>query len=159
MTALRLPMPFPLPVRRGPDGHRRRGLRRLAALSLLLLACEATATTPNGTVRFRFALHHFGPEQSFVAETSDPGVILAARRELALPVEARGDFPNGRLAAGNGGYNGPWSWHLDPDGWRLTESAAEACDSIPTLVERDLDYWIRTVGHLCPWDAYVVEEL
>jgi hypothetical protein len=150
-------MPFPLPAVRGR--RRLSGPKRLAALSLLLLACEATATTPRDAARFRFALHHFGAEQSFVAETSDPGVILAARRELALPVDARGDFPNGRLVAGDGGHNGPWSWHLEPGTWRLTEAAAEACDSIPTLVERDLDYWIRTVGHLCPWDAYVAEEL
>jgi hypothetical protein len=149
-------------TRNRPTGsleNARRGLRRLGALSILLLGCEATATPARDTARFRFALHHFGSEQSFVAETADPLVIRAARRELERPVAARGDFPSGRIVAGNAGYNGPWSWHLEPSGWELTESAAEACDSIPTLVERDLDYWLMTVGRLCPWDAYVLEEL
>ena len=37
-------------------------------------------------------------------------------------------FVSGRLVIGNGGFNSPWSWHLDPDDVTMAEFAIELCD-------------------------------
>jgi hypothetical protein len=63
---------------------------------------------------------------------------------------------NGELRAGDGGFNAPWSWHLDPETVHAPDITIELCDGRPSLVEADTAYWIRTVGRFCPWGARVV---
>ena len=61
-------------------------------------------------------------------------------------------FPLGPLRAGNGGFNAPWTWHLDPSETRLVELAIELCDGRPSYVEEHKsDY-----PTYCPWGARVV---
>ena len=61
-------------------------------------------------------------------------------------------FPLGPLRAGNGGFNAPWTWHLDPSETRLVEQAIELCDGRPSYVEEhQSDY-----PTYCPWGARVV---
>ena len=149
-----LPPPFPLP---GPAG--RSAVRLSGALLFVLLACESSTTSPRLAVRFQMALHHFGPSEQFVVEARDPGLVARARAQLALPAEERTHFVSGPLARGNGGHNTGWSWHLVPDEWELTESSIELCDSLPSMLETDLDDWLTRVGRLCPWDSYIAAEL
>ncbi len=63
----------------------------------------------------------------------------------------------GKLARGDGGFNNPWPWHLEPDSVRMAEVSIELCDGRPSLIEEDLDYWIETVGSYCPWSSSIVE--
>lgn len=63
----------------------------------------------------------------------------------------------GRLARGDGGFNSPWPWHLDPDSVRMAEVSIELCDGRPSLIEEDLEYWLETVGNYCPWSSKVVK--
>lgn len=65
----------------------------------------------------------------------------------------------GRLAAGDGGFNAPRSWHMVPGTVETPDAAIEVCDGIPSMAEADLDYWLDTVGRFCPWGARVVERL
>ena len=62
----------------------------------------------------------------------------------------------GKLVRGDGGFNQPWSWHLDPGSVRMAEISIELCDGRPSLVEGDLDYWLGTVKTYCPWSSKVV---
>ena len=66
---------------------------------------------------------------------------------------------NGPLIAGDGGFNEPWSWHLDPAEAHTADAAIEVCDGRPSMVEADLSYWIDTLGQFCPWGATVVEKI
>jgi hypothetical protein len=66
-------------------------------------------------------------------------------------------FVSGRLIIGNGGFNSPWSWHLDPDDVSMTEFAIELCDGTPSEVENNLPYWLFQVETFCPWSSKVVE--
>jgi len=61
----------------------------------------------------------------------------------------------GSLVRGDGGFNRPWSWHLDPATVQAVDTAIELCDGRPGMVEADLDYWIGTVRTFCPWGARV----
>lgn len=62
----------------------------------------------------------------------------------------------GILATGDGGFNSPWSWHLDPSSVRMAEVSIELCDGIPSFVEENLAYWLNTVHNYCPWGSKVI---
>lgn len=61
----------------------------------------------------------------------------------------------GRLLPGDGGFNQPYSWHLDPASVRMAEVSVELCDGLPSTVQSDLQYWLGTVGFYCPWASRV----
>ena len=63
----------------------------------------------------------------------------------------------GKLVRGDGGFNQPWSWHLDPASVSMAEISIEVCDGRPSYVEESLDEWLATVGDTyCPWGSRVV---
>ena len=62
----------------------------------------------------------------------------------------------GRVATGNGGFNAPWSWHLEPGSIEVPDVTIELCDGLPSYVEENLDDWLDQVGNYCPWGARVV---
>ena len=62
----------------------------------------------------------------------------------------------GELVRGDGGFNQPWSWHLDPATVRMADVSIEVCDGRPSMVQEDLEYWLGTVGSFCPWSSKVV---
>jgi hypothetical protein len=62
----------------------------------------------------------------------------------------------GTVVKGDGGFNSPWSWHLDPSSVRMAEVTIELCDGTPNLVEENLDYWLDTAHTYCPWSSKVV---
>jgi hypothetical protein len=118
----------------------------LAALALLVTSCGRT--TPSA-LRVDFEVSVVG--EIFVMRTSDPETIRLARENQAGRVS---HFPIGPLRRGNGGFNAPWSWHLDPREVRMTEAAIEVCDGRPSYVEGHLaDY-----PTYCPWGARIVGE-
>jgi hypothetical protein len=65
-------------------------------------------------------------------------------------------IPSGRLIKGREAYNAPWSWHIDPEDVHMAELTMELCDGLPSYVEKDIDYWVVTVGRFCPWSAVFV---
>ncbi len=91
-------------------------------------------------------------DQTFVLRLSDRGAIAAAYDNLR---GRNNQFPIGPFRAGNGGFNAPWSWHLDPDETRMTEAAIEVCDGEPNYVEAHLEDYLQ-VGSYCPWGGRVV---
>lgn len=68
------------------------------------------------------------------------------------------NIPNGVLVddrPGKSPYDRQWSWHLAPESIVMAEAMIELCDGKPSDVERDLDYWLRSVRRFCPWLARV----
>jgi hypothetical protein len=64
-------------------------------------------------------------------------------------------FPIGSIQAGNGGFNGHWSWHFVPESVRMTEVAIEVCDGTPSYVNAHLSDYLG-IGY-CPWAAKVIK--
>jgi len=131
---------------------------RLPALVLaatLLSSCGGGGSSDDPV--FVFRMRGLPESESFRVQTSDARFIADARAQLALPARERRMFPLGRLVAGNGGHNAPWSWHLQQP--ELAEVSIELCDGRPSMVEADLRYWINRVRSFCPWGGYVAEEL
>jgi hypothetical protein len=93
-------------------------------------------------------------KERFVVQATDSETI----RQLVDNYEGRNSsyHVTGRLVKGDGGFNPPWSWHLDPDSVRMAQVSIEVCDGRPSHVEQDLGYWLGTVKTYCPWSSKVV---
>ena len=95
---------------------------------------------------------------SFVATTSDPNVLTAAREELGRQERDRTLYILGPLAVGDGGHNDGWGWHFVPGGWELTDTSMDLCDADPQFVEDALQDWIQKIGRYCPKGARLAAE-
>ena len=89
--------------------------------------------------------------ETFVARIADPAAIVQFRQAMA---GSRAGFPAGPLRPGDGGFNSPWSWHLDPGETNLVEAAIEVCDGMPSYVETHKSDFPT----YCPWGARIVAE-
>ena len=120
--------------------------RLLALGGFLLVGCSDSdrASRPYG--EFLVAVGR----ETFVLRTTDPQTIRAATENFG---GRNSQFPIGPLLRGDGGFNAPWSWHFDPAGARMTETAIEVCDGTPSYVEAHLSDFLA--GY-CPWSARVV---
>lgn len=114
-------------------------------VSLLAAACSGL-TEPAATADFVVSVDG----ERFVLRLTDPATIQLAEDNR----QGRNNkFPIGPLRQGNGGFNAPWTWHLDPAQTRLVDAAIEICDGRPSYVE----------GHqgdfpsYCPWGARIVD--
>jgi len=118
------------------------------------MACDDTSSGPalEGTI---FVVEVV--DEEFRIRLTDPVRIAQARR--ILNGQETPKIVTGPLAAGNGGFNLGWSWHLVPEDTHFAEFSIELCDGKPSFVEEDLDYWLNTVGTFCPWSAIVVDEV
>jgi hypothetical protein len=125
-------------------GGRWRGWALAALGALFLPGCSGT--DPDGAY-MDFQVSVVG--ETFVVRVTHPETIRLARENLAGRNQR---FPIGPLRPGNGGFNAPWSWHLDPDAVRLTEAAVEVCDGRPSYVETH----VADFPTYCPWGARIV---
>jgi hypothetical protein len=116
------------------------------AAAFAVFGCSSSPTAP-GPEGAEFVVDVAG--ERFVVRVTDPATIERARQNL----QGRNTmFPAGPLRAGNGGFNAPWTWHMDPAQTRFVEVAIEVCDGRPSYVEsHQADYPMY-----CPWGARVV---
>ena len=90
-------------------------------------------------------------DETFVVRAQDPETIRLGLEVLNGRAQR---FPIGPLRAGDGGFNAPWSWHIDPAEMHLTEVAIEVCDGRPSYVEAHVEEYAR-VGY-CPWGGRII---
>ncbi|HJU67208.1 MAG TPA: hypothetical protein VJ650_03100 [Gemmatimonadaceae bacterium] len=127
-------------------------LRRhfLLTLALGVTACGGDVASMRPEPAQEFVIEVEG--ERFRLRTTNPATataLEARRRAGTLGVVA------GRLVRGDGGFNAPWSWHLDPLSIEVPDASIELCDGRPSMVQNDLDYWVDTVHTYCPWSARV----
>lgn len=109
------------------------------------VSCGTPASPSPGTADFVIAVEG----EQFILRTTDPQTIQAAKENW----QGRNQqFPIGPLRAGNGGFNAPWSWHLDPAATRFVDAAIEVCDGRPSYVETHQSEF----STYCPWGAKVI---
>jgi hypothetical protein len=128
-------------------------LLALVAVLLVLLglvACTDTSASLDDAAPV-FVIEVSGEE--FRVQVTDP--VQATRLEARMASGETGVL-SGALLPGSGGFNAPWSWHLDPTTVHAPDSSIELCDGRPGMVEDDLGYWLESVGQFCPWGARVV---
>jgi len=124
---------------------------RLLFLSLALLVAVCADTTSAPVTEPVFVIDVGG--QQFRVRVTDPASIAdfeERRREAEAGIVA------GPLRAGDGGFNAPWSWHLDPATVHVADVSIGLCGGTPAAVEADLEYWLNQVGDFCPAGARVI---
>lgn len=123
----------------------------LISLGLLLFgAFSCSDDDPTGPARGRYFHVRVGSEQ-FTMHVTDPETIRLAMENLE---GKNSKHPNGPIAAGDGGYNAPWSWHFVPESVRMVDASIELCDGNPSYVEgHRADY---LASGYCPWSARVI---
>ena len=64
----------------------------------------------------------------------------------------------GNLLRGDGGFNAPWSWHMDPTTVTFPDAATEVCDGCPSFVETSVRNAVpgSSLGSYCPWSAQLI---
>jgi hypothetical protein len=119
---------------------------RTLVLSTLILACVASSDS-SGPETARFVFRDPVTQDVVRLEiTNAEG--LAQAEDLLGSGEAR--WALGTLKRGDGGFNGPWSWHIDPATVTFAEVTIEACQTAMSAIDDDLDYWID-FGQVCIW--------
>ena len=108
--------------------------------------CSSSPTSPSPNTA-EFVLDVQG--ERFAIRTADPETIQLAEENRR---GRNSRFPIGVLKPGNGGFNAPWTWHLDPATVRFVDAAVEVCDGRPSYVEEHQPEFTS----YCPWGARVV---
>ena len=103
-----------------------------------VLACKGSLQSPDGEV-FRILL------QDPVRIREADALLSTGERKIVL----------GSLRAGDGGFNAPWSWHLDPASIAFPDVSVEVCDGCPSFIQNDLNYWLH-LGQFWPWSADII---
>jgi hypothetical protein len=120
-----------------------------AALTALAACAGDISGTDQGVATFTVQV---GSEQ-FAVRVADQATYERLSARLASGVTG---VIMGRVAAGDGGFNGPWNWHLVPSTVTTADVAIELCDGTPSYVAAHRDEWIRDVKNYCPWGAKVI---
>jgi hypothetical protein len=134
----------------------------MACVSALFCAgCggDATVDPPDGaifTVRVCVGSLDHPAGETFRVLMRAPGLISEADTRIG---QGEGRIISGVVVKGDGGFNSPWTWHLDPATLEFADNTVEVCDGCPTLMQADLDNYIDTVGRYCPWSTEIIERI
>ena len=113
------------------------------AIGLWTLGCSDSTDPGGATFVFRDPLTQ---DVVRLEITNAEGIEQAE----ALLQSGEAQWALGTPRRGDGGFNSPWTWHLDPASITFAEVTIEACQAAASAVADDLDYWIE-FGQLCIW--------
>jgi hypothetical protein len=124
-----------------------------ALLTLLWLSAACSSPTEPDLKGGVLATFGVGSESYsiFITNSGTIAQVIALQKG-----QSNARIPSGRVVKGAVDYNKPWSWHIDSRDITMVEVSMELCDGTPSMVEANLDEWIRTVGTFCPWSAELV---
>lgn len=89
--------------------------------------------------------------EQFVVRATNPDTIAQFRDVLA---GKRTGYPAGPLRTGDGGFNRPWTWHMDEGEVVLSQFTIGICDGAPSQVEK----YFSNFSTYCPLRARIVAE-
>ena len=116
----------------------------IAFVALASLSCNDT-TDP--AARAEFAFRDPLTQDVVRLEISAPQGLDQAEDLLRTGVAM---WAIGTPRRGDGGFNAPWTWHIDPASVTFAEVTIEACQTAAAAIDDDLDYWIN-FGQVCIW--------
>ncbi len=124
----------------------------LACGTALLAGCDDSPTTRGEDDRDAFLVEVLG--EQFYVRATDPDAVAALNARVQ---SGEVSVVLGEVKQGDGGFNAPWSWHLDPASVEVADAAMELCDGRPSFVQKDVAKWIAEARVFCPWSAKVVK--
>lgn len=120
----------------------------------LLLALAGCGGSSEGPQEALFRLRPGTTAAAVHLEISNAAVVAEAEALMRTGEER---WAAGVIRRGDGGFNAPWHWHLDPATVSFAEVTIEACQATPTYIEQTLDYWIG-FGRVCIWGLIEARE-
>ncbi len=140
-------------VRTVPVAERWRAAAAGLACGIALLAgCDGSPPTGGEDDRDAFLVEVLG--EQFYVRATDPEAVSALKARVQ---SGEVSVVLGQVVQGDGGFNAPWSWHLDPASVEVADAAMELCDGRPSMVQKDVGKWIAEARVFCPWSAKVVK--
>lgn len=122
----------------------RRLLVSVAVLSAITFGGCSDGTSPD---RARFVFRDPGSNSVVRLEITNPAGVDQAESLLR---SGQAQWALGTPRRGDGGFNAPYAWHLDPASITFAEVTIEACQAAASAIADDLDYWIG-FGQVCIW--------
>lgn len=116
----------------------------LAVCTALALASCNDSTSPAGA---RFVFRDPLRQDVVRLEITNPEGLAQAEDLLR---SGTAQWAIGTPKRGDGGFNSPWTWHIDPGSVTFAEVTIEACQTAMSAIDDDLDYWID-YGQVCIW--------
>lgn len=123
----------------------------LACGIALLSGCDGSPPTGDDDDRDAFLVEVLG--EQFYIRATDPDAVAALNARVK---SGEVSVVLGQVVRGDGGFNAPWGWHLDPASVEVADAAMELCDGRPSMVQKDVGKWIAEARVFCPWSAKVV---
>lgn len=123
-----------------------RGLRSIVA-GVIALAFTGCSDATDPPTRARFVFRNPATNDVVRLEISNPNGLTQADALLRSGVA---QWALGTPRRGDGGFNAPWTWHIDPASVTFAEVTIEACQTAMSAIDDDLDYWID-FGQVCIW--------
>src|SRR5262249_30506716 len=124
-------------------------LRKAASFAVAVVLSGSCGGSPTSPKVPTFVVDVGG--ERFMLRLTSPSAIQAAKDRIA---GLNNRFPQGPLLSGDGGFNSPWTWHLDPDKTQLVDIAIEVCDGTPSYVETHQSGF----PVYCPWGGRIISE-
>ena len=125
----------------------RKRLHSIVVAGAIALGCLGCSDATDPGTRTRFVFRDPLTNDVVRLEITDPEGLLQAD-SLLRSGAAR--WAIGTPRRGDGGFNGPWTWHIDPATVTFAEVTIEACQTAMSAIDDDLDYWIN-FGQVCIW--------
>jgi hypothetical protein len=120
-------------------------MRRLLVLATILACLSCNDSTRPEETLFVFR----DPLTQDVVHLQVTNAETRAQAENLL-LTGEGRWALGTPRRGDGGFNAPWNWHIDPESVTFAEVTIEACQTAMSAIDDDLDYWIN-FGQVCIW--------
>lgn len=124
-------------------GRLARGLAAVAIVPAMVTCSDAT--DPDGAGRFVFRDPATGTAVHLRITSSQGRQQAEALLQSGVAMWALGT-----PRRGDGGFNAPFTWHIDPSSVTFAEVTIEACQVSASMIADDLDYWIN-FGQVCIW--------
>lgn len=124
-------------------------LRIFAVLGWVWIAACGSPTSPSRDAVFAVNSCPHQPGETFRILLRDPDRIREAERLVG-----KNHIVRGITRAGDGGFNAPWSWHMDPDTVRFPEVTVELCSGCASFLEASPAVW--NGADFCPLGAVIV---
>ena len=142
------------PHRSRPRGVIELLMTLLLGVILVFAACDSKSAEKSYAAVYEVEVAD--QERFFVALATESQIEMAEK----WMAEGRVGVLHGTVARGNGGFNDPYDWHLDPATVSFPDMAMEVCDGRPESdVQADVDYWVERIGYYCPWGARLVRRV
>ena len=119
----------------------------LFVVSAFAVASGACSDSTNPSTRSRFVFRDPVTASVVHLEITNGDGLEQAEDLLGT---GTGMWAIGTPRRGDGGFNSPYNWHVDPATVTFAEVTIEACQVAASMVADDLDYWIN-FGQVCLW--------